>query len=49
MQQQRKTKCDFCAHKTASGCSVGQSYYNCKQATDEFYTWLNSLKKGNNR
>ena len=45
------TKCDFCAHHTASGCSVRPDSYYCKAALDEFYAYLREqkAKKGQRR
>lgn len=39
------SKCDFCRYKTASGCTVTPNSYYCKDATNEFYAWLNSKKQ----
>lgn len=41
--------CDFCRHKTASGCGSIPNYYNCKEAKDEFYKWLSMKKKKINK
>ena len=44
-KQQRLTKCNFCAHWTRSGCTVIPNQYNCRDANNEFYAYLASLKK----
>lgn len=45
MKSKKLIKCDFCCHYTKSGCTVTPNQYNCKEATNEFYAWLNSRKK----
>lgn len=39
------TKCDFCKHKTASGCMVIPNSFYCKEAQNEFYAQLNAKKQ----
>lgn len=36
----RKTKCDFCTYKTATGCMVTPNSHYCKKANDEYYQYL---------
>lgn len=37
----KKTKCDFCRYKTSSGCMVTPNSHYCREATDEYYRYLN--------
>jgi hypothetical protein len=41
----RLTKCDFCKYKTASGCNAKPDSIYCKEATNEFYVYLNKNKQ----
>lgn len=43
--EKRKTKCDFCAHKTASGCTTKPDSYVCRAAEMEFFRYINSQKQ----
>ena len=45
MVDKRYTKCDFCQYHTKTGCMMTQNSYYCKNATDEFYRWLERQKK----
>jgi len=45
MVSKRYTKCDFCRYKTASGCTAKPDSFYCRDATNEFYQWLNNQKK----
>ena len=40
MNNQIKTKCNFCKYKSSSGCMVTPNSYYCKEATDEYYQYL---------
>ena len=37
MNNNKLTKCSFCAYSTKSGCMVTPNSYYCKKATDEYY------------
>lgn len=39
------TKCDFCKHKTASGCAATPNSYYCREAQNEFYAHLAAKKQ----
>lgn len=45
MKSVRKTKCDFCAYRTTSGCMVTPDSQYCKKAKDEFFAWLSNQKQ----
>lgn len=45
MQNVRKTKCDFCTYRTATGCMVVPDSHYCAKAKDEYFAWLNSKKQ----
>jgi hypothetical protein len=39
-----KNKCDFCRYKTPSGCMVTPNSAYCREATDEYYRYIQSKK-----
>ena len=38
------TKCSFCKYATKSGCMVKPSAYNCKEANDEYWQYVQNNK-----
>lgn len=42
---QYKTKCSFCKYATSSGCMVTPSKYYCKEATDEYFQYIQKAKQ----
>ena len=40
MNNQLKTKCNFCKYATTRGCMVTPNSYYCKEANDEYYQYL---------
>ena len=47
MNNQFKTKCNFCRYATRSGCMVTPNSHYCKEAKDEYYQYLASQNKAN--
>lgn len=41
----RKTPCDFCQHRTRSGCTVNENPAYCRPARDELFRWIEEHKK----
>ena len=39
--KQQYTKCDFCKYRAGGKCTVVPNSFYCKEASDEFYTYLN--------
>lgn len=40
MNNQIKTKCNFCKYVTNGGCMVTPNSHYCKEANDEYYQYL---------
>ena len=43
--KQQYTKCDFCKYRAGGKCTVVPNSFYCKEASDEFYAYLNKNKQ----
>lgn len=43
--EKRKTKCDFCKYWTGRSCMATPNSIYCRDAQNEFYAWLEAIKK----
>ena len=45
MENKKLTKCDFCKYRAGSRCTVTPNSFYCREASDEFYAYLNKNKQ----